>query len=62
MFVRVFLLMTQDENGSKLDSNFQRQFPIQLDIFDATRECLTLILRLPTLEAMSRKTNFSNTR
>ncbi|XP_034247491.1 phenoloxidase 2-like isoform X2 [Thrips palmi] len=36
VFVRLFLLMTEDENGSPLDLDFQRRFSMQLDTFEAT--------------------------
>lgn len=36
VFVRIFLLMTQDETGSELSLDFQRRFSIQMDTFEAT--------------------------
>lgn len=38
VFVRLFLLMVQDETGARLDLDFQRRFSLQMDTFEAVRE------------------------
>lgn len=71
VFVRLFLLMTQDQNGSTLDFDFQRRFSIQMDTFEATlapgantvrRASTASALTIDTDAVYSQKTSSSEVR